>query len=424
VGRQPVYDRSGDIVAYELLFRDASDATHASRRSADATSRVIVAAFTAFGLDELVGSRACFINVTREFLVGDLPIPFDPNQTVLEIVETVDVDDAVVEGVEELVGRGFTIALDDYTPGAHDRLLPLATYVKVDVLGAGGDDIADIVRRCREDFPGAQLIAERLETEEQLHRAFELGFHLFQGHVLGRPHVVSTVELSPTRLSRVRLVAALAAAEIDLDAVVPLVAGDAALTYRLLKATNAAASGLTVRVSSVREAAVLLGLKTIRQWVTLLLLSDLTEGAEDHRLFTTMTRARMCQTVAQGMGLSGDAAFSVGLLSGVAELIGQSPADVVRQLPLSEETGAALADRTGRLGHVLTVVRDYENGDAAGLAAVLDPGAAVSAYLTAVKWCNEVMTAVGPVERGEAGPSRRGDVPGTVSRLASSGSDR
>src|SRR5690349_7834908 len=143
----------------------------------------MVAAFTDFGLHELVGGRACFINITREFLVGELPIPFDSNQTVLEIVETVDVDDRVVAGVEELVGRGFTIALDDYTPGAHDRLLPLATYVKIDVLDTGLD-VAAIARRCREEYPSVQLIAERLETEEQLHRAFDLGFTLFQGHVL------------------------------------------------------------------------------------------------------------------------------------------------------------------------------------------------------------------------------------------------
>jgi c-di-GMP-related signal transduction protein len=391
VGRQAIYDRLGDVVAYELLFRDTAGATQATRRSADATSRVIVAAFTDFGLHELVGGRACFINITREFLVGELPIPFDSNQTVLEIIETVEVDDAVVAGVEELVGRGFTIALDDYTPGGHDRLLPLATYVKIDVLG-NGVDVAGIARRCREEYPNVQLIAERLETEEQLHRAFDLGFTLFQGHVLGRPHVVSMVGLSPARLSRLRLVSALAAAEVDFDEVVTLIATDPVLTYRLLRATNSAASGLSARVSSIREAAVLLGLPTIRQWVTLMLVSDLAEGTES-QLVATMTRARMCQTVAQRLDISGDVAFSVGLLSGVAELIGQPPAELAQQLPLSEEVSAALADGVGRLGHVLKVVRDYENGDPVGLAGILNPGGAVKAYLAAMSWCNELMDA-------------------------------
>jgi EAL and modified HD-GYP domain-containing signal transduction protein len=200
------------------------------------------------------------------------------------------------------------------------------------------------------------------------------------------------------------MVALLAAAEVDFDEVVSLITGDPALTYRVLRATNAAASGVRHRVSSVREAVVLLGLPTIRQWVTLMLLGEVTEGAED-RLVATMTRARMCQTVGRRAGLSGDAAFSVGLLSGVAELIGLSPADVVHQLPLSEEVGAALADRAGPLGQVLTAVCDYSDGNAAGLADLLGPDAAVNAYLTAMKWCNEVMTAAGPADTFRPSPA-------------------
>jgi c-di-GMP-related signal transduction protein len=186
VGRQPIYDRAGDVVAYELLFRDAVDATSASRRSAQATSQVIVSAFTEFGLDQLVGTRACFINVTREFLVGELPIPFDSNQAVLEIVETVEVDDAVIEGVNNLIERGFTIALDDFTPGAHERLLNVATYVKIDMMDVEPDVVYECIQLCRQ-HPQIQLVAERLETEDDLQRAFALGFDFFQGHVLGRP---------------------------------------------------------------------------------------------------------------------------------------------------------------------------------------------------------------------------------------------
>jgi EAL and modified HD-GYP domain-containing signal transduction protein len=402
VGRQAIYDRSGDVVAYELLFRDAADATGASRRSAEATSRVIVAAFTEFGLEQLVDTRACFINVTREFLVGDLPVPFDSNQAVLEIVETVEVDDAVIDGVTALIERGFTIALDDYQPGAHDRLLGLATYVKIDLLGADPAKVDSLVAWIRGTHPHIELIAERLETEADLQRAFATGFDLFQGHVLGRPHVVSTVALNPARLSRIRLLTALSAEEVDVDEVVAHISGDPALTYRLLQATNSAASGLSVRVSSVREAAVLLGLRTVRQWVTLMLLSDLAE-AGDEQIATVMTRARVCQTAAEQLHLPGDAAFSVGLLSGIADLLGRPSAELAGELPLSADVTAALADGTGPLGRLLAAVRSYEQGEPSALAELLDPAGAVNAYLQAVGWCNGVMNAAGPASVSRPG---------------------
>lgn len=390
VGRQPIYDRAGDVVAYELLFRDAVDATSASRRSAQATSQVIVSAFTDFGLDQLVGTRACFINVTREFLVGELPIPFDSNQAVLEIVETVEVDDAVIKGVNDLIERGFTIALDDFTPGEHERLLDVATYVKIDMMDVEPDVVYECIQLCRQHSQ-IQLVAERLETEDDLQRAFALGFDFFQGHVLGRPHVVSAMSLSPARLSRLQLLTALTAADVDFDDVVALIIRDPAVSYRMLQATNAAASGLSARVSSVKEAAILLGLDTVRHWVTLMLVSDLTEGTED-QLAVTMTRARICQTIAQSVGLAPDAAFTIGLLSGIADLVGQSTAELASHLPLSSEVDLALSDGTGPLGTLLAVVRDYERGDPAGLAAMTSPNDAVKAYLNAVQWSNNLVS--------------------------------
>lgn len=394
VGRQPIYDRTGDVIAYELLFRDAAGATRASERSAEATGRVIVSAFTEFGLDQLVGERACFINVTREFLVGDFPIPFDPNQSVLEVVETVQVDDAVVAGVRKLAEQGYTIALDDFTPGTHERLLEFATYVKIDLLDVDSAAVADAVRRCRA-FPQIQLIAERLETEDDLQRAMELGFTYFQGHVLGHPHVVSTPTLSPARVNRLQLLVELAAAEVDFDEVVRLVARDPALSFRLLQATNSAASGLSSRVSSVHEAAVLLGLDRVRQWVTLMLLSDLSTAGED-QLADAMTRARACGATAGQLGRPADPAFTAGLLSGVAELTGQPPSEVAGRLPLSPDLVAALVDGAGPLGQILTAVRDYENGDPAALAALLTPDEAVRTYLDALRWSTDVLRSVSP----------------------------
>jgi EAL and modified HD-GYP domain-containing signal transduction protein len=401
VGRQPIYDRTGDVIAYELLFRDAAEAVAASRRSAQATSRVIVAAFTEFGLAQLAGSKACFINVTREFLVGELPIPFDSNQAVLEVVETVEVDDRVREGVAGLVDRGFTIALDDFEWGTSaERLIDRATYVKIDMLQAEPEHLRAAVRRCREQ-PHLQLIAERLETEEHLQLAIDMGFDFFQGHVLGRPHVVSRVGMSPARMTQLRLIATLSAPSVDFEQVISLIMRDPTLSYRLLHAANSAASGLRTRVSSVRQAAVLLGPEQVRQWVVLMLFSDLTDATEE-QIGTTMTRARFCQLLAERFGLPAEASFTVGLLSSLAEMIAQPSADVVGTLPLDDDIMAALTTGDGRLGRLLGAVHNYERGhvaEAARLLGLPDGGAEplVAAYLAAVGWSNQLVEEILPV---------------------------
>ena len=48
VGRQPIYDETGRLYGYELLFRDAAGSTAADGNGDAATTRTILAAFTAF----------------------------------------------------------------------------------------------------------------------------------------------------------------------------------------------------------------------------------------------------------------------------------------------------------------------------------------------------------------------------------------
>jgi EAL and modified HD-GYP domain-containing signal transduction protein len=399
VGRQPVYDRLGDVVGYELLFRSGPDAVSATSRNAFATSQVIVSAFTEFGLGRLVGDRPCFVNLTREFLVGDLPVPFDPGRTVLEVLETVTVDDEVYLGVRDLVGRGYTIALDDFRlTGSGERLLPMARYVKLDMVDNDTETLRSTVGRLREQ-PGLTLVAERIETEERLALAFELGFELFQGHVLGRAHVISGRGLSPSAVRRLDLLTALTAGEIDLRKVVALVTTDPALSFRLLRATNSAASGLRQKVGSIRDAIVLLGLHRVREWVALMVVSDVSEATED-QLAAVLIRARLCQTVADHLDLPPESGFTVGLLSGVAELIGQPIAEVAHHLPLTADVAAALIRGHGRLGEVLATVHSYEQVDLGALGqAPVDSGELAQAYLSALGWSTQTLTSLGDNRR-------------------------
>ena len=361
VGRQAIYDRAGDVVAYELLFRDAPDAVRATTRGTFATSQVIVAAFTEFGIRELVGEHSCFVNLTREFLVGDLPLPFDPGQGGLEILADVEVDAQVIAGVAGLAEQGYTITVDEFVIGqGREALLEYASYAKVDMLHANLDEVARTIDLCRH-HPQVQLIAQRLETEERLQAAFDLGFELFQGNILGRPHLVTTHVLNPGRLERLRLLTELSADEVDLGRAVATIERDPALAMRILQGVNAAANGLNRQVSSVFEAVILLGMAQVRRWATLMLVVDLAEGNEE-RLTDAVIRARMCQTLAERLGQPGHTAFTVGLLSAVGDLLAIPAAELTTQLPLTDEVAAAVIRGEGRLGAVLAAVRSYQKG--------------------------------------------------------------
>jgi c-di-GMP-related signal transduction protein len=382
VGRQPIYHRTGDVAAYELLFRADAGAVDASDRSSFATSRVIVAAFTDFGVEALVGNHPCFVNVTREFLVGDLPLPFEPGRVGLEVLADITIDDAVRDGVAALARRGFQIAVDQSgTEPGQEALLPYATHAKIDMLVDDEATINVALSRCAL-YPHVQLIAERLESPAAVDTATALGFQLLQGHALGRPRALNAMALGPLRLRRIHLLVELNKADVDLDRVVPMVQTDPGLALRVLRLVNSAASGTRRTVSSIAEAVMLLGTRQLQQWVTLMVIADITEG-DEAALTSAATHARLCRLVAERRRLNGDTAFTAGLLVAVSDLFGLPVADLAAELPLAEELREALVTGTGALADVIETVHVYRAGYAFD-------GEMTADMLDAIRWSNAV----------------------------------
>ncbi|MFI2752493.1 EAL and HDOD domain-containing protein [Cellulomonas sp. P22] len=185
LGRQPIVTAAGRTHGFEFLYR--SHARPAVRVDTwppalqdHATGLVLESVFRD-GVDQVAGAHLAFVNITRSYLVGDLPLPADPARLVLEVVESVVADRAVVAGVARLHAEGFRIALDDFTASPSQLpLLPYADYVKIDFrdLLHQGTALVRTAGRC-----GALLVAERVEDRSDRDRCVEAGFHLFQGHL-------------------------------------------------------------------------------------------------------------------------------------------------------------------------------------------------------------------------------------------------
>lgn len=362
VGLQGIHDAQRRIVAYELLFR-APGATSASLHGVEendrATAQVITSTFGEFGAQEIADGNVLFLNTTRAFFTGHLPLPFPPEGVVLELLENVEVDAELVAGLQDLSARGYVLAVDDFD-GELWRLpaLPLATYVKIDI-EVTADRLAQVVDLVREVNPAASIVVERVETEEQFERCLALGADLFQGYHLHRPVTVQRRTLTATHLVCVQLLAALSRADARTEDVMELLAHDPALSMRVLKTASSAAYAPRAGISSLQQAVVMLGRRELGSWVALLLLGGDAGNDTDDRpdLVGVLTRAAACRALVPG---DGDTAFTVGLLSGAADVLGVSPGDLLRGCVVSPVVRQALVEGTGEIGHALAAVTAHE----------------------------------------------------------------
>jgi EAL and modified HD-GYP domain-containing signal transduction protein len=389
VGRQPIYDRALEVYAYELLYRHSSDNRAAFADGDLATSQLIINTFMEIGLENLVGSKPAFINITGDFFSGQYPLPMSHEQVIFELLESIVPDAGVIAGVRRLVEQGYRIALDDYLL-QHDTvpLLELASFVKLDVLAMSHDELACTVERLRH-YP-LRLVAEKVETPAQYTMCRELGFDLFQGYFFSYPDVIHAHTASANRSVVLSLIAQLQNPEIELRQVEQLIAQDAILSFRLLRYINCATFGLRREVDSIRQALMLLGLGTVRNWATLLLLSQIDHHKPRELMIMALIRARMCELLSvTNPAIDSDQAFTTGLFSLLDAMLDQPMVSLLDQMPLSLPIKLALLNREGALGILLGDVIRYERGEWDGL--VLQDQVAIdysSAYLAAVSWAD------------------------------------
>lgn len=347
VGRQPVFDEKLDVFGYELLFRDPGIGPVVGDVM---TADVILRAGLDIGLGGLVGSGRAFVNATRPYLVGEREIPLPADQTVIEVLESVAHDAEVIAGCKRLVAEGYLLALDDYVWVEGDEsLLELASIVKLDIIALSPMDLETHVERC--SGTEARLLAEKVETMDQLELCQQLGFDLFQGYLLSRPVTVEGKSLDPSRLTCLRLIERLSDPDISARDIATIVEEDPGLSHRFLRAAaTGAAQGMRKQLSSIREGVVLMGERRMRSWIILMLLSDLELTSVEH-LRIAVTRARMCELVSTEIAVSRpDSVFTVGLVSALDVLLNTPLSNVVDNLSLTDELHAALIDHTGAWG--------------------------------------------------------------------------
>lgn len=389
VGRQPIYDHVLDVFAYELLYRRSNDNRAAFADGDLATSQLIINTFMEIGLENIVGSKPAFINITGDFFSGHYPLPMSHEQVVFELLETVEPTAAVLDGVRKLVDQGYRIALDDYLL-KHSTLplLDLASFVKLDVLAMERDELVRTVERLHQH--DLQLIAEKVETPAHYEMCRELGFDLFQGYFFSYPDVIQTRTATANRSVVLSLIAQLQNPAIELREVEQLIAQDVILSFRLLRYINCATFGLRREVDSIRQALMLLGLGTVRNWATLLLLSRIDDRKPRELMTIALIRARMCELLSvTHPDIDSSQAFTAGLFSLLDAMLDMPMDNLLDQLPLSLPIKLALLNREGVLGTLLADVIRYERGEWDGLtrhaALSVDYN---SAYLAAVNWAD------------------------------------
>ncbi|WER48508.1 EAL domain-containing protein [Cupriavidus sp. WKF15] len=378
IGRQPIVDAAGNAQAYELLYREGSGNWAHVLDDTAATAHVIARTLGGIGLERALRKQAGFVNLGRQLLLDDLLLLVPPGDFVLEVLESVPMDTSVLHRLAWLREAGYRIALDDVVALTADVLKALSAvdFVKVDFRLAHRADlprVADAVLRA-----DRLLIAEKIESADDLALAQRLGCHLFQGFHFARPEPLTAPLPHLDRGALARLHALLTHSA-HADAVLAELHANPGLVAQLLRLAVATGVQPGGGFASVRALLVALGADSLLRWVRLLQMSDgLRLPAEPSlRSQAACRRAGFMEQAARHVRPQDTAFAEAAYLTGVLSLAPLPPdgtrRDIQDSFPVTRTIRHAVLHGHGELGALLHAAEVFERGGNS-LAMLATPG--------------------------------------------------
>ncbi|MDX8411325.1 MAG: HDOD domain-containing protein [Mariprofundaceae bacterium] len=402
IGRHPIYDRSRKVVAYKLLFRANAKDTDANFMDSDhATAKVLVNSVINFGLDKVAWGKQVYVSLSRDFLLGEFPSLLPPDAVVLEVVADVQPDDEVIRACQAWRSKGFRIAFElNGKNRAHmDAIMEIADIVKVDASMLGEDELAlEAEVMCKRSV---KLLAQKIETADELVRAKSLGFNYFQGFLFCKPDVLKGSVVSVSKMGLLQVLQATYAAE-NINDIEKHVAHDLTLSYQLLRYINSVGFGRSQEVASINQALSLLGLIGIRNWLTLMMYASVDTQMPTEVVAKSLMRGRILENLAEAQGKHGRKSdyFVLGMFSLLDQLLNLPMEEAIASLTLPQDVREGLLNANSMGGNLIDLARSMEQGDWEELdhdckKAGVDSNLVMIAYSDACYWVDEQMRHLG-----------------------------
>ncbi len=422
LGRQPILGREQQLLAYELLVHGGIIAT-ANRADVlePPQAATVAAALAELAANDTLGPYRAFIDVDRELLFSELIDVLPPQFVALEIRDDIVPAEDVVARCRQLHERGFMLVVGDIVTRDETRietyraLLALSAIIKVDITGLAADGLRARVDQLKAF--GKKLLAEKVESAEQLAQCQSLGFDLFQGYHFARPRIVSGRQLDPSQLVLLRLLT-LVMEDAETTEVENAFKREPGLTLNMLRLTNSVGAGLPTRITSLRHAITMLGRRQLQRWLQLLIYTNPKGPAQgvNPLLQLAATRGRLMELLAERTQPKNrefaDQAFMVGIMSLMPALLGVGMAELLAELPVAPRVRQALSERGGQHGALLQLVEATEQSDPLVLEDAMQqvPGMRTDfldqCLAKALSWANRLGQEQGGATIGQASTAR------------------
>lgn len=395
--RQPIFDRDKNVWGYELLANDTPampDGTKASNLSD------LITAYkdnvSVLG-DELSKDKCLLLHLSDEDLLDTDGLPEGWDRCVFGLCQKSVPTEKCSKFSQSIKALGGVIALNHGNGnGSGEELVEASDIITVSLAGMTPPEIVKVRRKYKE-FKG-KLLATDISSWEAYEGTRALGFKYFQGPFFGVAQIQEDTELSASSVAKLQLLRELSNPNCEMDELATIIASDVSLSYRILKYINSASFGLRNKIKSIQQAVSLLGLKEVRHWATVVVMSDLDSTPKGEELsYMALQRGRFLSKLAGTIANfphSANTMFMLGLFSKLDALLAYPMDKALEDIPMDDAMKDGLCGTLNEFRDWLRLLEAVEVGNWDIANSILGRyGAcftqAATQYMKAAKWAAE-----------------------------------
>lgn len=391
--REEIVDKKHRLCGYRFTFRPGG-------KRPKPTEFAFFEALQAIGLNEFTARRLAVLPITPDGIDARHHGPVATANTMFIMARR-----HPAFGPKELAARlaalkkeGWRTALAGASLAPDEApLLEQADAVFLNLSDCSLPQFQTLLKQLRAAYPALQVVVESVNSWEEQRMCLAWGCDFCMGYFLTTPDKVDPdAKIDQSRLTSIELLNLLRT-DAEISELVDVAKQDPGLAFHVLKWANAPTTGHHAKITSLKEAIIVLGRSHLYRWLTVSMFRLGSNHARDEALLeVALQRARFLETVANLPQAQRDELFLVGLLSLFDILLGMPMPAILETMHLSEEVRDVLLRSDGPYGPFLMLALQVEKGQVGRAAEIalgqgIDPDTLGTISVAAFQWAQEAL---------------------------------
>ena len=362
IAKQPIFDKEGRIVAYEVYLRKKGNILEYPKEVPyNRSAYIVVEILTEHGIDRVGEGKKVMLNVSVDALLNRVFENLPPEKLIFELLKPqIQVGEVIIGQALKSMSRFkearalFASYYELLEDERYQKFVEESFFISVDFPHLNDKRIEQLKAK------GKKIIVTKIETKEQYEKALKVG-DFFEGNYLESPYILKEFEIAPyLKTTLLRLMSVVHSAQSTKE-IAEFISYDVGLTAKLLRFVNSAYFSSIQEIKSVEQACSMLGLKNLKNFIFLLAMNDYISVENPALWKKSLVRALLAKSIAERIAPDfEDAAYLAGLFSLIYEILGVDKISFLKEINIDKLIIDAYTGENRKLRQILDIVSQLE----------------------------------------------------------------